>query len=78
MTQIPFICPKCGSDITLRVSQEVKSLDDLIGAPCAQCGHPLTEDEVKRQALKLAEGQLLKSLKDWQTTAISTVHRVKL
>ena len=37
------------------MSSEPKSIDDLIGAPCAECGHPLTEDEVKKQAMKIAE-----------------------
>jgi|HubBroStandDraft_1064217.scaffolds.fasta_scaffold34219_4 transcription elongation factor Elf1 len=55
MTKIPFTCPHCGSDIQLRVSTEAKTLDDLIGAPCAKCGQPLTEDEVKKQAMKIAE-----------------------
>jgi transcription initiation factor IIE alpha subunit len=55
MANVPFTCPQCGSDLKLRVSSEAKSLDDLIGAPCAKCGHPLTEDEVKKQVLKIAE-----------------------
>jgi predicted RNA-binding Zn-ribbon protein involved in translation (DUF1610 family) len=53
MSQIPFVCPNCGGD-KFRVSSEPKDLDDMIGAPCASCGTPLTEEEVKRQAHKIA------------------------
>jgi DNA-directed RNA polymerase subunit RPC12/RpoP len=60
VAKIPFTCSQCGSDIKLRVSAEPKNLDDLIGASCANCGHPLTEDEVKKQAMKIAENEFKK------------------
>jgi hypothetical protein len=37
------------------VSSQPKDLDGMIGAPCADCGTPLTEEEIKRQARKIAE-----------------------
>lgn len=57
MSTIPFKCPNCGSG-QFRVSVEVKSLEDMFDAPCAQCGTPLTEDEIKKQARKIAEDRL--------------------
>ena len=77
MPRIPFICPKCGFDIELRVWQVPKSLNDLVGAPCAQCRLPLTEGEVKQQALKIAENEIAKAFKDWQTAALSTEQRIR-
>jgi predicted nucleic acid-binding Zn-ribbon protein len=63
MSQIPFVCSNCGGN-KFRVSSEPKDLDEMIGAPCADCGTPLTEDAVKKQALKIAEDALKKALGD--------------
>lgn len=62
MSQIPFVCSKCGSD-KFRVSSQPKTLDDMIGAPCAKCGTPLTEEEVKKQARKIADDVVKKAFK---------------
>lgn len=61
--QIPFFCPKCGSG-TFRVTADPKSPEDLYGAPCAQCGEPLTEEEIRRQARKIAEDRVGEAFKD--------------
>jgi hypothetical protein len=53
VSQVPIVCPKCGSN-KFRVSKQVKTLDDMIGAPCDSCGTPLTEEEVKQQGCKIA------------------------
>ena len=63
MSTIPFKCPNCGSS-QFRVSVKVNSLDDMIGAPCADCGTPLTEEEVKKQARKIAEEAAKKAFKN--------------
>jgi hypothetical protein len=63
MSNIPFVCSQCGGD-KFCVSSEPKTLDDMIGAPCASCGTPLTEDEVKKQGRKIAEEAIKKAFKD--------------
>jgi hypothetical protein len=52
MSTVPFVCPSCGGS-QFRVKSDHK-VDDMIGAPCASCGTPLTEEEIKRQARKIA------------------------
>ncbi len=63
MSQIPFVCPKCGGD-KFRVSSDPKDLDDMIGAPCANCGTPLTEAAVKAQGIKIAKDAIKKAFGD--------------
>ena len=60
MKQISFTCPKCGSDIKLRVSFKPKHLADLIGAPCENCGQLFTEDEVEKQTRTIVEHEIIK------------------
>jgi hypothetical protein len=63
MSQILFKCPCCDST-QFRVSSQPKSVEDFIGAPCSACGAPLTEDEIKKQALKIAEKAAKKAFRD--------------
>ena len=63
MSQVPFICPQCGGS-QFRVTSQPKSLDDMIGALCADCGTPLTEDEIKKQAREIAEDAAKKGFKN--------------
>ena len=46
---IPFTCPRCQGE-KFKVPSKVKSLEDFYGATCTNCGHAMTEDEVKKQA----------------------------
>jgi len=62
MSQVSFVCSECGSD-KFRVSSPPKTLDDMIGAPCANCGTPLTEEEVKRQSRQIADDVVKKAFK---------------
>jgi hypothetical protein len=62
VSKIPFICPNCGGD-TFRVSAQQKTLNTMIGAPCAGCGTPLTEEEIKKQARKIAQDAAKKAFK---------------
>ena len=48
---VRFVCPNCGGD-QFRTNAEPKTLDDMLGAPCAKCGTPLTEDDIKAQGMK--------------------------
>jgi hypothetical protein len=60
MTKISFTCPKCRSDIKLRVPFKPKNLADLIGSPCENCGQLLTEDEVEKQTRTIVEHEIRK------------------
>ncbi len=53
MDNIPFVC-KCGSK-TFKLDHEAKTLEDVVGAVCEKCGTTLTEDDIRAQALKIAE-----------------------
>ena len=65
MTIAKFKCPICGSNEGLfRSSRKIETYDDLIGTICASCGHPLTDEEVKRQAAQIAEEIISKALKN--------------
>ena len=48
-----FACTKCGGS-KFRPAREGTTLEDFVGAPCADCGTVLTEDEIKTQAQKMA------------------------
>jgi DNA-directed RNA polymerase subunit RPC12/RpoP len=54
-SKIPFKCMKCGGTTFRTPVAETKDIEELIGAPCASCGTKLTEDDIKAQALKIAE-----------------------
>lgn len=49
----PIKCPSCGGN-KFAITTEAKSYDDLIGAVCPDCGHTLTDEEIKEQARELA------------------------
>lgn len=51
---ISFVCAKCGHD-KFKSDHEVKTLEDFLGAKCANCGASLTEDDIKAQGMKIAE-----------------------
>jgi transcription elongation factor Elf1 len=51
---IKFTCATCGGG-EFKPVRGVKSWKDFIGASCANCGRELTEDDIKAQALKIAE-----------------------
>jgi len=59
----PFECPSCKSKTgLLRSSREVKTYNDLIGSACVNCGHVISDDDIKRAALALADS-LVKNFK---------------
>jgi len=51
---VPFACKNCGSE-TFKSTSEPKSLEDLYGAICANCGTAVSEDDIKSHALKIAD-----------------------
>lgn len=49
-----FSCPHCGNE-TFKAFSELKELDNFIGLPCSNCGYLITENDVRKQAIVLAE-----------------------
>jgi hypothetical protein len=60
---LQFACTKCGSS-KFRPTGEGSKLEDFFGAPCADCGTILTEDEIKAQARKMAADQFRRRFVD--------------
>jgi len=54
MANIPITCKKCGSK-TFKTTSETDPLNDTARTVCANCGTPLKEDNVKAQALDIAD-----------------------
>lgn len=64
MATIKLECPACGSaDGLFRVSQPVKSYNDLIGARCASRGHNVTDEDIKAHAIKIAREQIAEMIR---------------
>ena len=57
-----FSCPKCGSEL-FKPRTEIKSYDDFIGSICEHCGTAITEDDVKRQAIQIADKRIRDALR---------------
>jgi hypothetical protein len=51
---IPFTCPKCHEEIVIPATAGAK-YDDLLPAPCINCGNLFTDNDVQSQSLKHAE-----------------------
>ncbi len=49
-----FSCKKCGSEI-FKTTTEPQTFEDFNGAVCNNCGTVVTEDDIKAQALKIAD-----------------------
>lgn len=63
MSKIKFVCPKCNQK-TFKVNIEIKTLDDFYGAVCTGCNYTITEDDIKKQAMSIAENLAKKAFKD--------------
>jgi len=62
---VPFVCKHCGSE-TFKTSSEPKTYEDFLGATCAQCGAVVTDEDIKAQAVKIAEALLNDAFKDFR------------
>lgn len=49
-----FFCPHCGNE-TFKVFSELRELYNFIGLPCSNCGYVVTESDIRKQAMDLAE-----------------------
>jgi hypothetical protein len=53
MSADSFPCPSCASMGAFEITSEAQELSDMDGAVCTQCGHVVTQQEVKDWALKM-------------------------
>jgi hypothetical protein len=53
MALIPFKCPSCSGQ-KFAVTSDPKSYDEFLGAVCPDCGHAITDEDIKRQARDIA------------------------
>jgi hypothetical protein len=67
MSQIPFVCPNCGGD-KFRLQSEPNIPDDMVGAPCAGCGTPLTQEEFEQQHRKYVDSVIERAFKKIDST----------
>jgi ribosomal protein S27AE len=65
-----FSCPKCGTT-EFKVPSRPKTIEDFIGAVCSNCGGTITEDDIKAQALKIAERKMRKAFGGNRTIKIN-------
>jgi len=62
MSNINFKCPKCGHS-TFTSKAKVNRYEDFLGSICANCGHKITDDNIKEYAISIARDKINKSLK---------------
>ncbi|EPL1953157.1 ECs_2282 family putative zinc-binding protein [Citrobacter freundii] len=55
MSNVPFKCLGCGHNLTVRSGIEIKSVDDIEGSTCTNCGRTVHKDDVAKQARDHAE-----------------------
>jgi transcription elongation factor Elf1 len=58
-----FLCPKCGSTV-FKLFTEPKTIEDFNGAVCSNCGTSITEQDIKSQALQIAEKAAREAFRD--------------
>ena len=54
-------CPQCGEK-TFKFDSESNVDSGAAGGTCISCGHVLTEDDIRAQAIEVAKAQLQSSL----------------
>ncbi|WP_420899179.1 ECs_2282 family putative zinc-binding protein [Leclercia adecarboxylata] len=55
MSKVSFKCPSCGHNLTVRSGVEIKSVDDIEGSTCANCGRTVHKSDITKQARDHAE-----------------------
>jgi DNA-directed RNA polymerase subunit RPC12/RpoP len=60
---VSFICKNCGSQSFIATSKP-ETLKDFDGIPCSNCGTPFSEEEIKKQARKIAENLIRDAFKE--------------
>ena len=58
-TQPKIYCPKCQTT-EFEVSAHPTTIEEFVGAICQNCGATITEDDIKAQAMKIAEKEMRK------------------
>lgn len=60
-SRIGIKCPQCGEK-TFKFESEPNVESGAAGGICSGCGHVLTDDDIRAQALEVAKAQLKSSL----------------
>ncbi|HHP1264140.1 ECs_2282 family putative zinc-binding protein [Enterobacter roggenkampii] len=55
MSKVNFKCPSCGHNLTVRSGVEIKSVDDIEGTTCTNCGRTIHKNDITKQARDHAE-----------------------
>ncbi|ESL77127.1 ECs_2282 family putative zinc-binding protein [Klebsiella quasipneumoniae] len=67
MSKVDFKCLGCGQNLTVLSEVEIKSVEDIEGTTCANCGRVINKSDIDNQALnhidKLVRDMLGKPLK---------------
>ncbi|KMH62569.1 hypothetical protein SM74_00717 [Klebsiella variicola] len=50
MSNVSFKCPGCGHNLTVRSGVEIKSVEDIEGTTCANCGRVIHKSDIANQA----------------------------
>jgi hypothetical protein len=65
MAIIPFKCPSCGGDAFRGLrDQQPQSYKDLVGFSCPSCSYEITDKDIERWAVRVAEKRLKDALKN--------------
>ncbi|MCO4146051.1 ECs_2282 family putative zinc-binding protein [Enterobacter roggenkampii] len=55
MSEVNFKCPSCGRNLTVLSGVEIKSVDDIEGSTCTNCGQTIHKEDITKQARDHAE-----------------------
>jgi transcription elongation factor Elf1 len=62
LSTIPFNCPSCGAGtFAVTGKTKVETYDDFLGAVCTECGHVVSDKDVKDWAGEIAEDAVKKA-----------------
>ena len=57
LSKVRIPCPQCQGEV--KVPTQVKRIEDFYGARCANCGRPLTKEDIRHWSEKIANQMLV-------------------